>query len=144
MNVVCGVKKNLILPEKFISRMEKLPRSELEVLEILDALELLKNSFRSEELTRTEWYRISGIDRKGAWRNWKGAIEPNLVLAQNYLDFGNKKQKHRLDSYQRFLLYFVEILLIVNRTYDEARIFLLEERNYQQITRRKFVDWIKD
>ena len=137
------MKKNLILPEEFIFRMQKLPRSELEVLEILDALELLKNKFRNEELTRREWYRISGIGRKGVWRNWKRIIEPNLVLAQNYLDFGNKKQKHRLDNYQRFLLYFVEILLIVNGTYDGARIFLLEERNYRQITRRKFVDWIE-
>ena len=137
------MKKNLILPEEFIIKMQELPRSELEVLEILEVLEVLKNKFRSGELTRREWYLRSGIGRNGAWRNWKLVIEPNLVLAQNYLDFGNKKQKHRLDSYQRFLLYFVEILLIVNRTYDEARIFLLEEKNYQQITRRKFVDWIE-
>ena len=128
------MKKNLILPEEFIFRMQKLPRSELEVPKILNALEVLKLFFsNSEELTRREWYLISGIGRKGAWRNWDLVIKPNLVLAQNYLDFGNKKQKHRLDNYQRFLLYFVEILLIVNRTYDGARIFLLEEKNYQQI-----------
>lgn len=102
------------MPEEFVFRLQKLPRSKLEVLEILDALELLKNKFRSEELTRREWYLISGIGRKGAWRNWNLVIKPNLVLAQNYLDFGNKKQKHRLDNYQRFLLYFVETLLIFN------------------------------
>ena len=142
LDVICGVKKNLILPEEFVFRIRKLQCSAPSTLEILDALEVIRDKFRRGELTRQEWYRISGMRRTGSWRNWKRAIKPNVVLAQNYLDFGNKKQKHKLDGYQRFLLYFVEVLLIVNRNYDTARIFLSSENNYQQITRRKFVVWV--
>ena len=137
------MKKNLILPEEFVFRINQLESTSPTVLEILNVLELIRYKFGGEKLTRLEWYRISGMQRTGSWRNWKLAIKPNAVLAQNYLDFGNKKQKHKLDGYQRFLLYFVEILLTINRSYDASRVFLSREKNYQQITRRKFVDWIE-
>ena len=143
LDVICGVKKNLILPEEFVFRINQLESTSPTVLEILNVLELIKNKFGGENLTRREWYRISGMQRTGSWRNWAIAIKSNAVLAQNYLNFGNKKQKHKLDGYQRFLLYFVETLLIMNFSYDEARIFLSKDNNYQQITRRKFVYWIE-
>ncbi len=137
--VICGVK---VLPKEFIFKVNQL-ESTPTVTEVLNTLELIKYKFVGEDLTRAQWYEISSMGRIESWRKWRWAIKPNLILAENYLDFGNKKQKHKLDGYQRFLLCFVEVLLLVNRSYDATRIFLSQEKNYQQITRRKFVDWLE-
>lgn len=113
------------------------------VPEMYHAFEIVKGWFKEGRLTREQWFNITGMRKATVHRYQTKVIKHNLKVALNYsgINFGSVPQG--LDPYQRFLLCYIGILLKINRSYEWVRNYLALDKNYSQITRRKFTQWME-
>ncbi|ALF52214.1 hypothetical protein ACX27_04080 [Nostoc piscinale CENA21] len=108
--------------------------------------EFLKNAFLDNYLTRQEWGKLIGINRKTIARWETEIIQQVPPVKAQYFPLDRSIRAHYLDNYQRFLIACILVakggLERRSRSYESVIKFL--KVNFSDLKRENFEQWVKN